>query len=79
MLYEVITQDGGRRVNLDPGLLSLANLILATTKNRSHRIPLFDGIYAELTLLYAKKQFHRITSYNVCYPKLLRLFAIWWT
>ncbi len=50
-------QDGGRRVNLDPGLLSLANLILATTKNRSHRIPLFDGIYAELTLLYAKKQF----------------------
>ncbi|MFA7670920.1 MAG: DUF4416 family protein [Sphaerochaetaceae bacterium] len=46
--------DSKRKVNLDPGLLTTANIILATTKNRSHRIPLEKGIYGELTLLYTK-------------------------
>lgn len=50
---------GGKRpVNLDPGLLSLNRLILATTKNTAHRIPLSGGIYAELTLLYRSGCFH---------------------
>lgn len=48
---------GNRRVNLDPGLLSLANFILATTKNRPHRIALALGIYAEVTLLYEDGDF----------------------
>lgn len=45
-------QGGGRPVNLDPGLLGLGKFILATTKDRAHRIPLRDGIYAELTLYF---------------------------
>ena len=48
---------GNRRVNLDPGLLSLSRLILATTKDNAHRIPLSKGIYGELTLLFRKKGF----------------------
>lgn len=46
-----------RRVNLDPGILTQDSLMLATTKNRSHRIPLQDGIYGEVTLLYAHGAF----------------------
>jgi hypothetical protein len=42
----------GRPVNIDPGYLSLENLVLATTKARPHRICLRDGIYAESTLGY---------------------------
>jgi hypothetical protein len=42
----------GRRVNLDPGLLSLHNLVLASTKDFAHRIYLRDGIYAEVSLLH---------------------------
>lgn len=42
----------GRKINLDPGILSLAKLILASTKNFSHRIPLNDGIYGEVTLSF---------------------------
>ena len=49
--------DGNRRVNLDPGTLSLANFILATCKDRSHRIPLKDGIYGEITLIYQNHDF----------------------
>ena len=44
--------NGNRKLNLDPGILSLSNFILATCKDRSHRIPLKDGIYAETTLIY---------------------------
>ena len=46
-----------RRINLDPGLLSLGKFILFTTKNQQHRIPLQKGIYAEVTLRYHQKQF----------------------
>lgn len=49
--------DGRRPVNLDPGILDLSHLILATTKNRGHRFPLLDGIYGELTLLYMNGDF----------------------
>ena len=52
--------DGKRRVNLDPGILDLNRLILATTKNVGHRIPLNDGIYGEVTLIYMKKDFHSL-------------------
>jgi hypothetical protein len=51
------SDSGDRRVNLDPGLLDLSRLILATTKDNAHRIPLRDGIYGEITLLYRKKDF----------------------
>lgn len=41
-----------RRVNLDPGYLTLSKLVLATTKDYSHRLYLREGIYAESTLHY---------------------------
>lgn len=48
---------GRRRVNLDPGLLCLSRLVLATTKQGAHRIPLRSGIYAEVTLIFEKGGF----------------------
>jgi hypothetical protein len=41
-----------RAVNIDPGYMSMTKLILASTKNREHRIYLRDGIYAEVTLAF---------------------------
>ncbi|MEA3346401.1 MAG: DUF4416 family protein [Chloroflexota bacterium] len=46
-----------RWVNIDPGYVSLSKLVLATTKNHSHRIYLRDGIYAEVTLRYQQGTF----------------------
>jgi len=46
-----------RPVNLDPGYLTPSKLVLATTKDRSHRLYLGRGIYAEVTLQYEKGRF----------------------
>jgi len=51
------TENSGRCVNIDPGLLCESKLLLASTKDHAHRVPLNNGIYAELTLMYRNKQF----------------------
>lgn len=49
---------GGRRVvNLDPGYVAKERLVLATGKNYTHRIYLDQGIWGDLSLIYARKEF----------------------
>jgi hypothetical protein len=43
-----------RPVNLDPGHIEPSKLVLATTKNYSHRIYIGHKMYAEVTLIYEK-------------------------
>lgn len=52
--------DGRRKVNLDPGLLGPGRFVLATTKDRAHRIALSGGIYAELTLIFECGEFRAL-------------------
>ena len=56
-LENIHSQSGKRRINLDPGYLTLAKVVLASTKNYSHRIYIGKGIYAELALLHKNQQF----------------------
>ena len=46
-----------RRANIDPGLLSIESLVLATSKYSGHRICIAPQLYAELTLLYQKGRY----------------------
>lgn len=48
---------GQRSINLDPGLITESNVILATTKNRAHRIAIGQSLYAEVTLIYHRQGF----------------------
>lgn len=45
-----------RPLNLDPGYLTEAKLVLATTKDRDHRLYLGEGIFGEVTLHYQQRQ-----------------------
>ena len=56
--------DGKRCINLDPGYLTLAKIVLASTKDYSHRIYLKDGIHAEVTLIYSKETKEYLPNIN---------------
>ncbi len=53
----LMAKEGRRRVNIDPGYVSLGKLVLASTKNHAHRIYLGQGIYGEVTLTYQRGRF----------------------
>lgn len=64
---------GRRTVNLDPGYLEESKLVLASTKNFSHRIYLRDNIWAEVTMRYEKGEF---VTHPWTYPDYSQRLAI---
>ena len=46
---------GKRRINIDPGYITEAKVVLASTKDFSHRIYIGQHIYAEVTLQFREK------------------------
>jgi hypothetical protein len=52
--------NGKRTVNVDPGYLTAARVVLASTKDFAHRLYLGKGIYGEVTLMYQKKDFQAL-------------------
>lgn len=73
-----LSSDGKRNINLDPGYMTPAKIVLASTKDYSHRIYLKDGIYAEVTLIFKKGQFvpHVNTYKDYQDGRYLRIFMI---
>jgi len=59
-IEDKFSSDSRRQVNIDPGYISKAHLILATGKSYTHRPYLRDGIYADLTLVYQGKKFRSL-------------------
>ncbi|GAB4547855.1 MAG: DUF4416 family protein [Thermodesulfovibrionia bacterium] len=55
-----LNERGGRRINLDPGYLDEARVVLVSTKDYSHRLYLRDGIYGEVTLIYSKGNYQAL-------------------
>ena len=58
-----------RPLNLDPGYLTEAKLVLATTKDRDHRIYIGQGMFAEITLHFRGGQWQ---SHPWTYPNYKR-------
>lgn len=54
-----------RPLNLDPGYVTEAKLVLATTKDRDHRLYLGRGIFAEVTVHYYRGNW---TTHPWTYP-----------
>jgi hypothetical protein len=75
-LEERYALGGKRRVNVDPGYLSLERLVLATGKNYTHRIYLSKGIYADLTLVFQRGTFRGLewTYRDYASPEMIEVF-----
>jgi len=56
-LYTNRLESHGRKINIDPGYVDMAKLVLASTKDYAHRIYLRKGIFAEITLSYKGNSF----------------------
>jgi len=56
-----------RRINLDPGYITEAKIVLASTKDFSHRIYVGQNIFAEVTLQY-RLQGRTFISLEHTYP-----------
>ena len=77
--------EGKRRINLDPGYVSLSKVVLATTKDHRHRVYLGKGIYAEVTLFFQQGAFrawewtypdYRTQEYIAIFSEIRRLYAL---
>lgn len=58
-----------RPINIDPGYITSSKLVLASTKDASHRIYLTKGIFAEPTLAYMNGHWK---SFDWTYPNYRR-------
>lgn len=56
-IEEKLSKENKRAVNIDPGYIELAKLILATTKNFSHRIYIGKGIFGDVQLCWKNGEF----------------------
>jgi hypothetical protein len=56
-----------RKINLDPGYITEAKVVLATTKDFSHRIYIGSNLYAEVTLKYAVRE-RDFIPFDYTYP-----------
>jgi len=57
-LEEKYIIDKNRQVNIDPGYITQAKLVLVTTKNYSHRVYLRFGIFGDVHMQFSKKTYH---------------------
>lgn len=85
-LEERFLTAGLRQVNIDPGYIDSAKLVLATTKDYAHRIFLRKGIFAEVTLSFRNNSFspndwtypdYRSKEYIDIFNKIRKLYIFY--
>ena len=83
-LENKLSEESRRLINIDPGYIDLAKLILASTKDFRHRIYLDKGIFAEITLFYQNNTFqpwewtypdYRTAEYIAIFNKIRKIYA----
>ncbi len=74
-IENMFKNNGNRRLNIDPGLITLERLVLATGKNYTHRIYLGKGVFGDLTLIYKKGSY---TPLPWTYPDYREPVVIGW-
>jgi hypothetical protein len=75
-LEGIYADEAKRYFNLDIGVISKENLLLATGKSYAHRVYLEHGIYADLTLIFENNTFKGLPwSYaDYSHPEKLKIF-----
>lgn len=66
-----------RTVNIDPGILTPSNIIIASHREYNHSVCLEDGVFAELVLVWGKEGFVRLpwTNADLCHDEAIDFFG----
>lgn len=54
------SREQSRMINIDPGMITLENVLLTSGKNYGHRVYILDGVFYELELIYTKNKFEKL-------------------
>ena len=80
-----LNANGGRKINLDPGYLDSARVLLVSSKDFSHRVYIGKGIYGEVTLVYSGNDYQilpytypdfKFKEYQDLFKKARRLYQL---
>lgn len=65
-----------RTVNIDPGIATPTNVVMASHREYNHRIYLSKGVFAELALVWSRGQFVRLpwTPPDFCHDEAIDFF-----
>ena len=65
-----------RTVNIDPGILTPENLVMASHVQYNHRVYMGNKVFAELALVWAKGKFMRLpwTNRDFCHDEAVDFF-----
>ena len=65
-----------RTINIDPGIMTPDNIIMASCHENQHRIYIADSIFAEIVLIYANGRFVRLpwTNQDFCHDLAIDFF-----
>jgi hypothetical protein len=76
-LGDLVQDYAFRTVNIDPGVLTPDNLIMASHREYNHRVYLRDGVFAELALVYSRGRFVRLpwTVVDFCQGEAIEFFV----
>jgi hypothetical protein len=66
-LSDVVDDFNFRTVNLDPGILTPANIVMASHHETNYNIYIKDGVFAEIALIYGRETYLRLPWTNPDY------------
>jgi hypothetical protein len=73
---DVVHDYAFRTVNLDPGVMTPENVVMASHREYNHRIYLGGGVFGELTLVYSRGRYVRLpwTNLDFCQGEAIEFF-----
>lgn len=66
-----------RTVNIDPGIMTPDNFVMACYREYNHRVYINEGVFAEIVLIWSRGKFCRLpwTNHDFCHPEAIDFFT----
>ncbi len=73
---DVVHDHAFRTVNVDPGIMTPENVVMASHREFNHRVYIAHGVFAELALVFSRGRFVRLpwTNQDFCEGEAIEFF-----